>query len=102
MSPSSANTLSSVPGLSQNQVKELVLASTRDMFDHWYLQLTGYIMPGRTSEVRTSAVASAGEKPDDIQMPMLKPKETLVSRILVGKRSMSQVQKGLERENLSG
>ena len=50
--------------------------------------------PGANGENFTSQVAKAGENPDDMQMPMLKPKAALVSRIFAGKISTSQVQKG--------
>lgn len=50
--------------------------------------------PGAIGEVFTSAVAIAGENPDDIHIPILNPNAALVSRILGGNLSTSQVQKG--------
>ena len=50
--------------------------------------------PGANGDSFTSQVAKAGENPDDMQIPMLKPKAALVSRIFAGKISTSQVQKG--------
>ena len=50
--------------------------------------------PGANGDSVAIAVAKAGENPDDMQMPMLKPRAALVSRIFTGKISTSQVQKG--------
>jgi hypothetical protein len=47
------------------------------------------IKPGANGESLTSQVANAGEKPEDIQMPTLNPKDTLVRRMLTGNRSTS-------------
>ena len=52
------------------------------------------IKPGEGGENVTSQVAKAGENPEDIQMPILNPKDTLVRRMLTGKRSTSQAQNG--------
>lgn len=55
--------------------------------------------PGATTEVFTSAVAKAGEKPDDIHIPKLNPSAALVSLILGGNFSTSQVQNGPMKED---
>ena len=41
--------------------------------------LTVNMKPGANIEVFTNAVASAGENPDDIHIPVLKPNDALVS-----------------------